>query len=303
MKKIESHNIKNDEIDIATLIKSLWKDKIFIIFISLLCMSLIYGYNLSTPKTVNKIYYKTTVVIKNPQKQLFLAYDIINLSPNSEDRNYANQYKDNFYLNLNSRDALQKFFNQNKNIDEFKNYLKDNNLKAMQYLNESFRKINNSDTSFQFTFPQELKGDDFLNDYVHYIKFITINEFISQLKKIIDISIDLYESNLLIAEAIKLEDPLIQTMTYNQTSSVVNEPPALYYKGTKVLSKQIDHLKKLSENLKYDLFDYNPILDTASIPQKKIDVNEIEFVPHPVLGLIGGFFLSLLIIFFRRALN
>ena len=62
-------------------------------------------------------------------------------------------------------------------------------------------------------------------------------------------------------------------------------------------------MKKLSENLKYDLFDYNPILDTASIPQKKIDVNEIEFVPHPVLGLIGGFFLSLLIIFFRRALN
>ena len=46
--------------------------------------------------------------------------------------------------------------------------------------------------------------------------------------------------------------------------SVVNEPDALFYKGTKVLTQQITYLNKLLNETKNLTLDYNPILEQAS---------------------------------------
>jgi hypothetical protein len=45
---------------------------------------------------------------------------------------------------------------------------------------------------------------------------------------------------------------------------VVNEPNALFYKGTKVLTQQITYLNKLLNETKNLTLDYNPILEKAS---------------------------------------
>jgi hypothetical protein len=47
--------------------------------------------------------------------------------------------------------------------------------------------------------------------------------------------------------------------------SAINEPEALFYKGTKVLSQNIFNLTKLLNHTKNLTLDYNPIFQQASV--------------------------------------
>jgi hypothetical protein len=80
---------------------------------------------------------------------------------------------------------------------------------------------------------------------------------------------------------------------------VVNEPEALFYKGTKVLSQSIIIDKKLLQKLENDQFNYNPILDKGIITQIATMSSYFYFL----IGLFIGFFLSCIIIFFKNALK
>ena len=80
---------------------------------------------------------------------------------------------------------------------------------------------------------------------------------------------------------------------------MVNEPEALFYKGYKVLSQNIIIDEKLLQKLENDQFNYNPTLDKGTM----LKINTISSYSFFLIGLFIGFFLSCIIIFFKRVLK
>ena len=81
----------------------------------------------------------------------------------------------------------------------------------------------------------------------------------------------------------------------NQSNQVVNEPTDLFYKGSKILSQEILHLKRLSIKLENDQFDFNILVDKPF----NSPVEAMSNFKFSVVGLFFGLFLSLGIIFFK----
>ena len=94
---------------------------------------------------------------------------------------------------------------------------------------------------------------------------------------------------------IQLENPIIKTTAQLQ---VVNEPEALFYKGTKVISENLYYLNKRLIKLENDQFNYDIILQKALTFK-----NSINLPLHFVLGLTLGSFLSLVIIYLKNILK
>jgi hypothetical protein len=80
---------------------------------------------------------------------------------------------------------------------------------------------------------------------------------------------------------------------------VINEPEALFYKGTKVLTQSIIIDQKLLQKIENDQFNFEIILDKPLISSVKETSNFVYFAT----GIILGLFLSLGIIFYRKVLS
>ena len=80
---------------------------------------------------------------------------------------------------------------------------------------------------------------------------------------------------------------------------MINEPESLFYKGSKVLKQDIIYLQRLLQKLEDGQFNYNLILDKASLPASQALSTKLYFV----LGLICGLLLSLVIIFLKNILK
>ena len=104
------------------------------------------------------------------------------------------------------------------------------------------------------------------------------------------------QDSLETAKLINLENPIIKSP--ERQNQVINEPEALFYKGTKVLAQSIVIDKKLLQKLENDQFNYNHILDKGIVPE----INK-NFSYAFLIGLFIGFFLSCIIIFFKSALK
>ena len=77
---------------------------------------------------------------------------------------------------------------------------------------------------------------------------------------------------------------------------MVNEPEALFYKGTKVLTQSIVIDKRILQKLENDQFNYNHILDKGIALEINKNISYLFLI-----GLFIGFFLSCIIIFFKSA--
>jgi LPS O-antigen subunit length determinant protein (WzzB/FepE family) len=135
----------------------------------------------------------------------------------------------------------------------------------------------------------------FLNKYVEFIKKKTIVEFKNNLKSTLLNTINNHQEALEIAKKIQLENPIIKTTNQQQ---VVNEPEALFYKGTKVISENLNYLNKRLIKLENDQFNNNVISQKALTLK-----NPINLSLYFVLGLILGSFLSLIIIYLKNILK
>jgi hypothetical protein len=109
----------------------------------------------------------------------------------------------------------------------------------------------------------------------------------------------MYEDAFEVAKLINLEDPILWLPTDKTMLVSISEPKALFYKGSKVLSKYINYNKKLLQKLENDEFNYNYILDTGIT--LKINTTPLYF--NFLIGLFIGFFVSCLIIFFKNVLK
>jgi LPS O-antigen subunit length determinant protein (WzzB/FepE family) len=306
--------LEDDQINLVELIRIIKKSKTLIICVSIFCSFLAYIYVLTETKE-----FQSRVTIKHPSVQLFEPYNelnfnfgdynyIFNRNNQSNNNNQSNsnrmrsQFIDDFESNLMSLDNLSSFAEQSKEIDNFKEFLKKRNTSVKEYFRQNkfgnLKDKNQITNTYYLIFTKELEGSNFLNSYIIFTKNITITNFKSKLAQTYASAISEYEHALDIAKEIKLENPILKS--FSNQNTVMNEPEALFYRGSKVLSQQILFFNKQIASLNTDKFDYNPLLDQASFPSP---VSKKSYFLYIMSGLGFGFFLSLLIIFFRNILN
>ncbi len=296
--------MKKNDIYLKDFIQQIWNDKKIIFFISLLSLISAFVFTNLVEKE-NQI--KVNIVVKTPPAEMFSFYDTLYSSMTEYQVNFfgtasivEGTYSKAFFRNMKSIDNLSRF---SKKDDDFREYFKLNNINVAEFFYSRFGQPTQNkqvvENKYFLIFPQSLNGAKFLDNYVVYIKDITLAEIKNQLRVKLVEKISEYEHNLTIAEEIKLEDPLIiQNMSENnKRSSVVTEPTALFFKGSKVIKKQISYLNKKLEDFDGQFFDYNPILDRSITESIRTSKN------YTLYGLFLGLFFSLLIVFLRTILR
>lgn len=296
---LNNKTFNNDEIDLKEIILTLWEKKITILIITLFFTGAGYLYGIFQPK-----YYEVNVTVRNAPDVLFegfykFQFDRQDKSEQQREKSIVSLFNEEFRLNFMSLDNLSSFVEQNKKIDEFKSYLKKNNINMKIYFQGKFR-INPIDTKyknerFSFTFSKPFPAKDFLSDYIIYTKQTTENTIRKLLRANIENKIKFYKQGLKIAEKINLEDPILKSL--NQIT-VVNEPEALFYMGSKVLTQEIIHFEELLKDIESFVLEYNPIINSSLKP---------TLVSKPVIFFISilsiaGLFISLIFVFLRSLL-
>ena len=155
---------------------------------------------------------------------------------------------------------------------------------------------NNSPNKYSLTYLQPLPGPSFLNDYIIFNQQQTVTMFRQQLTQNIINEINIHQHHLDIAKKIDLNNPIFQSMP--ESRIVVNDPQALFYKGTIVLTQQITNLNKLLNEAKNLTLDYNPILEQAS-SGSLISKSPIIYA---AIALLLGLFFSLMTVFIRSTI-
>ena len=288
------------EINFNDLLIKCWKEKILILSISIICMILSYLYVYALPQE-----FKTEITIKNPPEEIFLSYErrlnFLNNNNNNNNNNRGHilkQFVFDFNLKLLSLDNLERFVEQSTELDDFKEYLKVRKMTSKQYFQNNkfgqFKEKNQIITNkFFLIFPKELDGSTFLNNYVEFTKNKQIIELENKLKLLINDDIAVLQEALESAKQINLENPVLNAI--DSRNAVANNSEFLFIKGSKILTQEITHLKKILTNLENNKLDYNSILDKASVV---FVVSKFSFL-YIILGLVFGFFLSLVIVFFK----
>jgi hypothetical protein len=198
---------------------------------------------------------------------------------------------------------VQNFIEESRDFDNFKGYLKSRNISVKQYFSDQKLSVEKEKNIFIpnkyfLNHSKELDGATFLNKYVEFINKKTIVEFKNVTKLSILNTINHHQEALEIARKIQLENPIIKT-TSQQQQVVVNEPEALFYKGTKVLAENLNYLNKRLIKLENDQFDYNFILQKSTTLPNNPSSSSLFFA----LGFMLGLFLSFVIIFFKNILK
>jgi len=288
--------IADDEIDLGDLVRTLWREKILILSISVICGLVGYLYAYFQPQE-----FKTEIQLKNPPSQLFEPYSQIFFNNNSNSNNIAGQFISDFKLNFLSLDNLQSFTEESGGFDNFKAYLKSRNISAREYFKNKINEVKEKNSiipnKYFLVFTKELDGDIFLNNYAQFTKKKTILGIKKIFKLLIENQITNLEDAIEKAKLINLEKPILQSM--HQTNQLINEPDDLFYKGRLILSQEIIYLKRLLIKLEDEQFNYEVVLDKPLNSTAKEMPNSGYFI----IGLMLGIFLSLAIIFFKSILK
>ena len=286
MKKSNTY-LADDEMDLRDLIEKLWKEKILILSISIICGLLGYFYVLSKSQE-----FKTEITIKNVPVQIFEPYNL------SKSNNIAEQFIFDFKVNFLSLDSLQSFVEESREFDNFKAYLKLKNISPREYFVNKIGQVEKKNiiipNKYFLNHPKELDGDFFFSKYVEFIKKKTIIDCKNRIKLTILNTINNHQEALEIAKKIQLERPFLYA-DWKALQNMQNvEPETLFFKGTIVLSENINNFNKILIKLENDPFNYNTIIQNA-LTQKKSKSLPLYFA----FGLSLGLFLSLGIIFLK----
>jgi len=293
MKKSSTYLV-DDEIDLRELIKKLWKEKILILSISIICGLLGYFYALLKPQE-----FKSEITLKNPPVQIFEPYNLFNNNFNNNNNNNNNnivgQFISDFKLNFLSLNNVENFLEESREFDNFKGYLKSRNISAKEYFTNKISEAKEKNiiipNKYSLNHTKELNGAIFFNNYVQFVKKKTVLMTKKIFKLAIEDKIIIYDQALDKAKLINLENPILTSAQ----SHVIYEPEDLFYKGSKILSQDIIYLKRLLTKLENDQFNYEIIIDKSL----NSPVKEMINLKYFVTGLIFGLLFSILIVFFR----
>jgi len=287
--------LSDNEIDLGNLIKSIWREKIIVLSISIICGLFGYVHSVTQPKM-----YKVEIVLRNAPSFIFETY-----RPFTEaEQLLANNFNDEFKLNLLSLDNLVQFAENNNKINDFKNNLKKKNISVRDYFKGKFKLTIDKDktlsnfnlSKYSLTYTEPLPAETFLNDYIIFTNQKVITIYKKTMTHKIFAKIKLYQQHLKIAENIDLKNPILQSTVEGR--GVINEPDALFYKGTKVLLQEMVFLNNLLNETENLTLDYNRILEKTS--SEVITKSTSIFVS---MGLVLGLFFSFIIIFVKKYLN
>jgi LPS O-antigen subunit length determinant protein (WzzB/FepE family) len=298
----------NKEIDIFDLLKKLHKDKKLITFTIIIFALLFFFYASFKPqnfKTEIKVKYDNILSSKISLNQERFENDKI-LNLNNFDLLYSRV--NNNFLNLKN---LESFIEQSKEFDAFKVFLKSKKINSQQYFLNSLS-IKEHETikkdiyatptvTYHLTLNNngEFNGSTFLEEYLNFVITITINQINNSLINELNNKVSSFEKAIEIAKDINLESPSpLQNNYYLSTSS--SDDGLLFYRGEKVLRKQILFLKKNIEDLKNNKPNANDLLKKQIISQVTYQENIYERLFFTIYGILFGFFFTLPIIFIKH---
>lgn len=293
--KQNNRSILDTEVDLRKILIQLWKEKILILFVCLAFMVVGYVYGTFQPKI-----YKTEIIIRYAPSFLFEPYrSFLNLTKEQQQQqDIATLFNNEFKFNLLSLDNITQFVEKNNEIGVFKSYLNKENIDARKYFKERLKLVPNQENNianrYSLTFQKPLPGEQFLNGYIIFIKQQTMEIFKQQLTQMIVNEINVHKQNLVFAEIINLENPILKSMNEGNTNYNSNESAPLFYKGTKVLSQKLFYLNQLLNQTKDLTLAYDPILEKASVPSLISTSN--PSLTFAAIGFLLGVFLSLIII-------
>tara|TARA_B100000787_G_scaffold167776_1_gene155187 strand:+ start:1192 stop:2139 length:948 start_codon:yes stop_codon:yes gene_type:complete len=295
------------------LLFKVWDHKLFIICVSIAIMFVFVNL---VPKKIDTRNVQSISLIKKPPNLVFgnfvntyesFFYSLYSGGPNEFASIESNEFYDSFRINIISVDNFINFFAETKNSLS-KNYATKASLQnKFGFLNKKLSdkrsKGTNSEAVF-FIHEDHVKGSAILDEYIMYCFNQTLKDYkINKLKQF-SIVLGKYEAAKTIAKKINLENPfyLDKEIDFkNQQLESSFNSSKLYFRGYIILQLEIDEMRSkidlLGKNRFYDV-SYDPIVDTSYEVVKK----QITVVSNYVKGLIIGFLVSLLIIYFKSLL-
>ena len=267
---------KNDEVDIIELIKFIWKKKFLIFFISFIFtfFALIY-YSLSDKIYKTDIFFNKLPINKfQPLLNYFDKNSEVNLS-NTVQKYFCNEFNNN----LSSAENLKQYLKKNGNTNVSKNLI----VSMTPIGNKEFCYI-----GYTLIFKKPLAGDKFLNEYIELSILENLNQFDKILIEIINYKIDLYSFQLKIANAIGLEKPHPSFLEDYYTDQ-------LYLKGSRVLSLEIENMKKDLKKISSELLE---AITVRSKPSKPSLISR-SLIHLMTFSIITSLIVSTLLLFFR----
>ena len=304
MKK-NSQSTSQETIDLAKIILKIWKEKVTFSVITFLIITI--GY-VSIDKKKNDLI--SIISVRNAPDHFFRDYrnflskDFVS-SDQSQKWALSDQFNNEFELNLLSSENLLAFFEQNNKIENFKNYLKENNIDPRDYLNSGLKLSIETEKKklgqkYFLNYTEPFEADNFLNDYIFFTKIKTEKIIIEQLSDRILSEIKNYEQNLNIAKKLDIIKPLLVSEK-NANLYLDNQ---LFYKGTEVLTEQIMNLNDLLKRTKELKLNYNPILIKASSSKVTlIDNGAANLKLKLFFFLLVGIIVSLITIYIKSILK
>jgi LPS O-antigen subunit length determinant protein (WzzB/FepE family) len=296
----------NKEIDIFDLLKKLHKDKKLITFTIIIFALLFFFYASFKPqnfKTEIKVKYDNILSSRISLNQERFENDKI-LNLNNFDLLYSRV--NNNFLNLKN---LESFIEQSKEFDAFKVFLKSKKINSQQYFLNSLS-IKEHETikkdiyaiplvTYNFTFNKNegFDGGIFLKEYLNFVITISINQINNSLINDLNNKVNSYEKAIEITKDLNLELPL---QYYYLSTSASNDEGLLFYRGGKVLRKQISFLKKSIEDLKNSKSKTNDLINWQIISEVTYQENIHDRFFFLIYGILFGFFFTLPIIFLKH---
>ena len=257
--------------DLDELFKKLWKEKFFILIFTVIFFLLFYFFQSSFVKKL-----RVQITVNKPPHHFFAEYD--KFYKLYFDDKFINVFNSDLRFNLVSNNNLEKFLQKSKdfqNTNFFKKNVNKNNY------SENFKLIINDENTYLLIFPEGLNGEALLVDYLVYTYNITLNQSKNKLR--------LALKN--IASIIKSDLEISKKYEY-MTSQSSNDVDSFY--NSKILSNRIIIVNNLIERLDKEQFNYDAKLFASS----KLTGSSISNF-YPFLGVVLGFFLAVLTVFFR----
>jgi LPS O-antigen subunit length determinant protein (WzzB/FepE family) len=297
--------ITDHEIDLDDLVRTVWREKILILSISIIFGLVGYLYASFQPEK-----FKTEITVKYdniPSASIFLNQEKFENDKNLNLYNFDLLYSRINYNFLNLKN-LESFIEQSKEFDTFKVFLKPKKINSQQYFLNSLsikERDNKKDiyafptVTYHLTLNNNGNGSTFLEEYLNFVITITINQINNSLINELNNKVSSFEKAIEIAKDINLESPLpLQNNYYLSTSS--SDDGLLFYRGEKVLRKQISFLKKNIEDLKNNKPNANDLLKKQIISQVTYQENIYDRLFFTIYGILFGFFFTLPIIFIKH---
>lgn len=267
MKKI---NLLEDR-DFAELLKKLWKEKFFILIITIIFSLLFYFYSTSFIKKK----FRVEILLQHPPNHLFIDYEKI----------YTTYYKDSIYQNfildfklqLLSKINLEKFLKQSKDF-QISDFAKKNNK---ENYSKNFTFIIDNERKYSLIFPEGVNGHALLAAYIEYTFIETINLTKKKIKKDLKLINSSLNYSLKLSQELQLSTPYTSELEISYSE--------------KVLRNRIKLLNNLIENIDKRNFNY----DNTFISESKYFALSSTINSYPFLLILLAFFLAILIVIFK----